>query len=74
MSKTFDQASDLEALHREWALANQRQKSTLAATSAYDCEKCGDPIPEARRAAVIGCRCCIDCQTEMERYGKTHFT
>ena len=27
------------------------------------CEDCGDPIPEARRAASPGARRCVDCQT-----------
>lgn len=30
------------------------------------CAECGEPIPEARRLAVPGCRLCIDCQTERE--------
>ena len=43
------------------------------AVSAYECEECGEAIPEARRAAVPGCRCCTACQQEIERYGKTRF-
>lgn len=31
------------------------------------CEDCGEEIPEARRAAVAGCRTCIDCQGLRER-------
>lgn len=30
------------------------------------CAECGEPIPEARRLAVPGCRLCIECQTELE--------
>lgn len=30
------------------------------------CAECGEPIPEARRLAVSGCRLCIECQTELE--------
>ena len=41
--------------------------------SLCECEECGEPIPEARRAAVIGCRCCTECQQEIEKYGKTRF-
>ena len=31
------------------------------------CEECGEPIPEARRRAMIGVRLCIDCQREADR-------
>ena len=34
--------------------------------SAEFCAECGEPIPEARRLAVPGCRLCIECQTERE--------
>lgn len=34
--------------------------------SAKFCAECGEPIPEARRLAVPGCRLCIECQTERE--------
>lgn len=40
------------------------QKTTPV--SAEFCAECGEPIPEARRLAVPGCRLCIDCQTERE--------
>ncbi len=29
-----------------------------------DCAECGNPIPEARRAAVPGARLCLACQQE----------
>lgn len=32
-----------------------------------DCQDCGDPIPEARRAAVPGCTRCVDCQGVFEK-------
>ena len=31
--------------------------------SATDCDDCGEPIPERRRAAVPGVRTCIACQS-----------
>lgn len=34
--------------------------------SAEFCVECGEPIPEARRLAVPGCRLCVECQTERE--------
>ena len=37
-----------------------------AGESATHCAECDDPIPEARRKAVPGCRLCIACQREME--------
>lgn len=74
MTDLYDRAAEIEALHRQAALINHaaRQQNT-AAVSAFECEECGEPIPEARRQAVIGCRCCIDCQQEIEQYGKTRF-
>lgn len=70
----LDKAAEYEAKHREWAIARQREQNQHTLMSAYECEECGEPIPEARRQAVTGCRCCIDCQQEMERYGQTRFT
>ena len=74
MSRQIDQACEIEALHRAAALANHAaQAGNAAAVSAWFCEECGEPIPEARRRAAPGCRCCITCQNEIERYGKTRF-
>lgn len=69
----FDRAAELEVLHREAALSRQFAKTRTAAVSAFECEACGEPIPEQRRIAVPGCRHCIDCQEDIERYGKTRF-
>lgn len=71
MSRLYDQAAALEELHRQTALQNQFRRSRPTAPSAHECEQCGEPIPEARRLAAVGCRYCIDCQTEIEQYGKT---
>lgn len=72
MSRQIDQACEIEEMHRRLALEEQARKSQAAAAiSAYECEECGEPIPEARRRAVIGCRCCVTCQEEIEHYGKT---
>jgi phage/conjugal plasmid C-4 type zinc finger TraR family protein len=30
--------------------------------SLFECIDCGEPIPEARRNAVMGCTMCIECQ------------
>ncbi|QMI04641.1 DksA/TraR family C4-type zinc finger protein [Citrobacter sp. RHB25-C09] len=39
--------------------------------SLYECEECGDPIPEARRQAVPGVRLCITCQQEKDLQNAT---
>lgn len=73
MSRLIDHACEVEEMHRRIALEEQARKSQAAAVSAYECEECGEPIPEARRQAVIGCGCCVDCQNEIDKYGKTRF-
>ena len=35
--------------------------------SLTDCDECGEPIPEARRAAIPGVRLCVPCQTEHDK-------
>lgn len=34
--------------------------------SAEFCEECGEPIPEARRKALLGVRYCINCQQALD--------
>jgi phage/conjugal plasmid C-4 type zinc finger TraR family protein len=34
--------------------------------SLSDCAECGEPIPEARRAALPGVKLCVDCQGERD--------
>lgn len=74
MKDTIDRACELEQLQRAFYLARQQEKSNLAPVSAFECEECGEAIPEARRQALIGVRCCIECQEEIEHYGKTSFS
>ncbi|MCQ2994196.1 TraR/DksA C4-type zinc finger protein [Pseudomonas syringae] len=45
----------------------RHKRSLVTAVSAENCDNCGEPIPEARRAAVPGCDTCIVCQTFLER-------
>ncbi|EGT4254262.1 DksA/TraR family C4-type zinc finger protein [Citrobacter amalonaticus] len=40
--------------------------------SLYECEECGDPIPEARRQAVPGVRLCLNCQQEKDSQNTLH--
>jgi phage/conjugal plasmid C-4 type zinc finger TraR family protein len=39
------------------------QQNLRTGPGATHCERCGDPIPEARRAAIAGVRFCVPCQT-----------
>ncbi|MBE8597857.1 TraR/DksA family transcriptional regulator [Xenorhabdus sp. BG5] len=34
--------------------------------SAFECEDCGEAIPETRRAQVMGGTRCVDCQADFE--------
>ena len=38
--------------------------------SAKVCWDCGNPIPEARRAFVPGCKYCVTCQTWHDKHPK----
>lgn len=74
MPDIYDQAAEIEQMQRQIALdAQAAAYAAQPAVSAYECEECGETIPEARRAAAPGCRCCTACQQEIERYGKTRF-
>lgn len=61
-----------EAVHEQIdatvASAVQLAKSRLPeGESLTHCEECGAEIPEGRRSAMPGVRCCIDCQIEREK-------
>ncbi|WP_373745979.1 TraR/DksA family transcriptional regulator [Neisseria dentiae] len=73
MPDIFDRDAELEERQRAYWLQRQKEKTEYA-PPAFECEECGDPIPEARRQAVPACRTCIACQQEIEQYGKTCFT
>jgi len=52
----------------------QRAKSRLPqGPSATHCQHCGEPIPDARRAALAGVRLCIACQ-EKDDGAAEHFS
>ncbi len=38
-----------------------------AGESLTQCEDCGEPIPERRRAALAGVRTCVSCQSERDK-------
>ena len=48
--------------------AIDRAKSRLTGgESLSHCAECGDPIPEARRAAMPGVRLCLTCQEKADK-------
>ena len=64
----IDQASELEEMLREQAIAAHRIDRN--AVSATHCIECDEVIPQARREAVPGCRTCASCQEEIELKNK----
>lgn len=64
-----DIATQREHILRLEALARNRASRPVHAAGPPPtrCEECGDPIPEARRAAVPGVRLCVTCQQKQER-------
>lgn len=67
-SEIIDQASALEEMMREQAIAAHRLNRN--AVSAEHCAECGENIPAPRRAAVPGCQTCADCQGVIELKNK----
>lgn len=60
----IDQASELEEMLREQAIAAHRiNRNSVSATHCVDC--C-EAIPELRREKVPGCQRCADCQQDEE--------
>ena len=64
MTEIIDQASALETMMREQAIAAHRLNHN--AVSATHCEECDDQLSEERRQAYPGCTMCVDCQGELE--------
>lgn len=56
-------------LNGEIARARTAQGSDELRVTSYECEDCGEEIPEGRREAAPGCTRCVRCQTEFERSG-----
>ncbi|HCJ7368293.1 TPA: TraR/DksA family transcriptional regulator [Enterobacter hormaechei subsp. xiangfangensis] len=67
-SEIIDQASVLEEMMREQAIAAHRLNHNTV--SATHCSDCGEDIPEPRRAAVPGCHTCAECQGVIELKNK----
>jgi len=62
-------------------IAQERQAETLArlihqathrpiTPPAYHCQNCGEPIPAARRAALVSVSLCVTCQEVTELKNK----
>lgn len=65
MTDEIDRAQALEEAQRDDALAEHRRRMPVGDTAEV-CDDCGEPIPEARRAAVPGVRRCVACQERAE--------
>jgi phage/conjugal plasmid C-4 type zinc finger TraR family protein len=48
-------------------LARMQARGRPSGESFADCAECGEPIPEARRAALPGVKLCVACQGERDR-------
>lgn len=70
MTDLYDRAQALEQRQREQALAAQAAASRPLGSSLAHCKDCGQPIPEKRRQAAVGCTRCIRCQTACEKRHK----
>jgi phage/conjugal plasmid C-4 type zinc finger TraR family protein len=48
-------------------LARMNARKKVAGESLTHCAECEEPIPEARRQAILGVKLCIDCQQERDQ-------
>ncbi|CNI17012.1 DnaK suppressor protein [Yersinia frederiksenii] len=60
MPDMFDHSQELQLLQLEHQIAAARTSTLMP--SAFICADCDSPIPEARRAALPGVQCCVQCQ------------
>ncbi|MFT6023776.1 MAG: phage/conjugal plasmid C-4 type zinc finger TraR family protein [Ascidiaceihabitans sp.] len=51
-------------------LARLKARKTPQGDSLSHCAECDEPIPEARRLAIVGVKICMECA--QERDGKQH--
>ncbi len=72
MSDDIDRASEREAQLLEDALSAQARRAGLHGKTVHDSARhcrdtdCGEPIPQARREALPGCRYCVRCQARRD--------
>jgi len=68
MPDIIDIAQDRAAEMLAHQITAARPKA--AAASSSFCEECNEPIPEARRRALVGVSTCATCQELIERRAK----
>lgn len=72
MTDVFDRGQEREQEMRDDALADfKRLHPASEAASALFCHWCDEPIPDGRRRAVPGVQTCIECQTDVEKQGRS---
>ena len=71
MTDIFDEASALEQMQREQALAAHARRARIYAKSVEDsaahCQYCEEEIPQGRREALPGVQSCVTCQSAREK-------
>lgn len=60
MADLMDLSQERQALLLDAQIANARKFSVMP--SAFKCEDCDEPIPEARRITLSGVDTCVSCQ------------
>ncbi|MDE9494201.1 TraR/DksA family transcriptional regulator [Xenorhabdus bovienii] len=72
MFDVIDRASQQaeETLERQIAAHVNRS----VGVSVFECEDCGEAIPEIRRTQVLGCTRCVDCQADFELIKKHYWS
>lgn len=69
MPDFIDNTTEREQMILNSTIRDQLQSNqmTRAAASSPYCHYCDEPIPQARQHAIVGCICCVDCQSLIER-------
>lgn len=65
MADLADLAQQSTEAYLKAARRNSQRFKPLGESAEF-CDECGEAIPEARRAAVPGCRLCVTCQEESD--------
>ena len=66
--RLLEAAGELEERRRDFEVKRIRQELTLHGDEF--CRACGDPIGEARRAALPSATRCVECQATLERMSR----
>jgi phage/conjugal plasmid C-4 type zinc finger TraR family protein len=62
--------ADESARQETERLISEARQKLGSGESLEHCEDCEQPIPKKRRLAVPGCRRCVACQQEFERWSQ----